>query len=511
MVLVACRHSASMKPGFFSLTVPTGGGKTLSSMSFALNHAVLHSMKRVIIVIPFTSIIEQNAEEYSKALGDENVIQHHSALDPDKETDRNRLASENWDAPVIVTTNVQFFETLFSCRNSRIRKLHNIAQSVIIFDEAQTLPPIYLVPILDVLCELKDNYGCSLLFCTATQPALNRRAAMPAGLDEIREIIPDNVSLSRKLSRVRVEWPSYRALPVEYQDIAKRIETEGLNRVMVVTHLREDARVLAKPLPPEGMFHLSALMCGAHRKATLDQIRQQLKVPNASVRLVSTQLIEAGVDVDFPVVFRAMAGMDSIAQAAGRCNREGLLEFGRVIIFQAPTAPPPGTLRHGLEISRSMLNLPDALPRTTDGQLEFTNPEVFKKYFELFYAQIDKDAKGIQASRQEFNYKQVGEQFILIEDGWSVPVIVPYGDASRRIDSLRKKFYPKIIDLRALQPFTVLVSKKDFKQLSELGAWETLHDTVHWLSQPWHRLYTPSFGLVIDKDNLFPDHTSFVQ
>lgn len=341
-VLAACRAKAEMPPGIFSLTVPTGGGKTLAAMSFALRHAERHGLRRVIVAIPFTSIIEQNAAVYRKALGEANVIEHHSGLDPQAAQERSneaetrrRLAAENWDAPVIVTTNVQLFESLFADSPSRCRKLHNIARSVILLDEAQTLPVDFLLAVLDILKELTLHYGCTVVLTTATQPALARRASLPQGLEEIHEIIPDRRALARDLKRVEVSWPQGEET-LSYPQLAERLRSE--ERALAVVHLRDDARTLAELLPAENRWHLSALMCPAHRSVVLAEVIARVK-NGLPCRLVSTQLIEAGVDVDFPVVYRCLGGLDSLAQAAGRCNREGRLPYkGRVVFFRADEA-----------------------------------------------------------------------------------------------------------------------------------------------------------------------------
>lgn len=326
-VLSACRGAAELAPGLFSLSVPTGGGKTLAGMSFALRHASRHGLDRVIAVIPFTSIIEQNVGVYRRALGDDQVLEHHSNLDPEKETRANRLASENWDAPVVVTTAVQFFESLFANRSSRCRKLHNVAGSVVLLDEAQTLPPGFLAPVLDVLRELVAHYGCSVVLSTATQPALSQRDTLPEGFRDMREIMPEPASLARRLVRFQVEWPALEAGPVEWPELAARLASH--DQVLAIVHRRQDARDLVRLLPAENRYHLSAWMCAAHRKQVLERILRALKHGEVC-RVVATQLIEAGVDVDFPWVYRAMAGLDSLGQAGGRCNREGRQAAGRL-------------------------------------------------------------------------------------------------------------------------------------------------------------------------------------
>jgi len=509
-VLDACRESAITKTGYFSLTVPTGGGKTLSGMSFALNHAVENKMKRVIAVIPYTSIIEQNASVYAEVFGRENLIEHHSNIDPEKDTERNRLASENWDAPIIVTTNVQFFESLYANKNSRLRKLHNISRSVIILDEVQSLPPGLLYPILDAIQELREHYGCSVVLSTATQPALKKRKSFMCGLDTVREIIPCAMKLSQNLARVNIEWETGRVM--EYSDISERILKENMQRVLVVTHKRKDARVLAGLLP-ENTYHLSASMCPSHRKDTLNKVKEELlKNESSTVRVVSTQLIEAGVDIDFPVVFRALAGLDSISQTAGRCNREGKdVNGGRLIVFRAPTEPPAGVLRLGKGITESLLNSSesDGVLRGDDGSLDLTSSAIYDAYFRLFYSGIQLDGAGVQNARASLDFPEVAKRFRII-DSVAYPVVVPYKDAYDKLDAVRAKFKPSRDDFRSLQPFIVQIYFQEFQALNNVGALGSIHEKAFfYLTPPYERLYDERFGLVVSEENLFPNYSKF--
>jgi CRISPR-associated endonuclease/helicase Cas3 len=383
-VLERCRETAKCLPGIFSLTVPTGGGKTLSGMAFALHHAVDNALRRVIIVIPYTSIIEQNADEYRKALGKENVIEHHASLDFEKlkiasgvdMLQKHELATENWDAPIIVTTTVQFFESLFSNKPSRCRKLHNIAHSVIVLDEVQTLPTGFLLSILDGLKELVAHYGCSVVLSTATPPALVARPRFTEGITSIQPIVP-KITLPQ---RVEYSWPDPDSQPVQWSDLAKELIEH--TQVLAIVHKRADARMLAQELQSllcsenTPIYHLSALMCPAHRTKKLEQIRKSLS-SGTLCRVVSTQLIEAGVDIDFPVLYRALGGLDSIVQAAGRCNREGKLPIGHMKIFRAPSLPPVGTPRKALAVTESLL--------CEYGNLDLTNPDIFEDYFRHLY------------------------------------------------------------------------------------------------------------------------------
>ena len=319
-----CENAAEQQPGFFSLTVPTGGGKTLSGTAFAMRHALKHGKRRIIYVIPYTSIIEQTADTLRKHFGNENVVEHHSNLEPESLSKAARLATENWDAPVIVTTSVQFFESLMAAKSSRCRKLHNVVDSVVILDEVQLLPPELLEPCTDLMRQLVSNYGVSMVLCTATQPAFDN-------LGPVAEIIPETARLAERLRRVRYALPNVREnVPRTWDDIAKELQTHS--QALCVVNTRRDCLELHGKIPP-GTIHLSASMCGAHRSAVIRDIKQKLK-DGEPIRVVSTQLVEAGVDIDFPVVYRALAGLDSIAQAAGRCNREGKnSEGGTVVVF----------------------------------------------------------------------------------------------------------------------------------------------------------------------------------
>ncbi|MFY9825570.1 MAG: CRISPR-associated endonuclease Cas3'' [Thermoanaerobaculia bacterium] len=496
-VLAACREKAEDERGVFSLSVPTGGGKTLSAMAFALRHAERWKLRRVIVAIPFTTIIEQNAEVYADALGKRNVLEHHSALDPLAAEERNReaelcrrLAAENWDAPIVVTTNVQLFESLFANSPSRCRKLHRIARSVIVLDEAQTLPIPYLLTVLEALRELVASYGCSVVLTTATQPALARRDNLPQGFAVVHEIVPAPTELARDLKRVRPAWPAPGEPPLPYAELARRLLSR--ERVLAVVHLRRDARTLAELLPLEGSFHLSALMCPAHRSAKLAEIRERLKT-DTPCRLVSTQLIEAGVDVDFPVVYRCLGGLDSLAQAAGRCNREGRLlpELGEVVFFRAETKPPPGILRKGLEVVEEMLV-------ERGGTVDLDDPETYELYFRKLYFRCEKDPEGIQALREGLCFASIARKLRLIEDA-SEAIVVPHGKAEERLAVLRRQGPDRLL-LRSLQPFTINIRRQTVSKLMNAGALEAVVDGVNALAPAFWHLYDDRLGLVVDDE-----------
>lgn len=440
-----CEQKADMPKGLFSLTVPTGGGKTLSAMAFALHHALRHGQQRVIYVIPYTSIIEQTGRILAGIFGRENVVEHHSNLGPEKETLRSQLASENWDAPIIVTTNVQFFESLYAAKPSRCRKLHNIVNSVVILDEAQLLPPELLIPCVDAIKDLIHSYGVTMLLATATQPALPK-------LEEVAEIIPSDLDLYGRLRRTAINFPTSLNEPTDWASLAQQLQEH--DQVLCVVNTRRDCYDLFR-LMPAGTIHLSALMCGAHRSAVIRLIRLRLR-KRLPIRVISTQLVEAGVDIDFPVVYRAIAGLDSIAQAAGRCNREGRLndarQLGQVHVFVPPKPAPRGLLLKGENTTRELCSLPE---------FDTHQRDTFTRYFQLFYSKVNdtgdkfydllvKDANP----NLYFQFRTAAEQFRLIDDQDQRPVIVRYKGSEKWLTRLRFAGPTREI-MRALQRFTV--------------------------------------------------------
>lgn len=457
-----CRVAAAQYPGIFTLTVPTGGGKTLSSLSFALRHALAHGQQRVIYVVPFTSIIEQNAEVIREILDPLKtasftpLIEHHSSLSPDKENTQSRLAAENWDAPIIITTAVQFYESLFASKTSRCRKLHNIANSVVILDEAQSLPVDFLSPCLRVIQELADHYHATAVLCTATQPAVHYDALeFPVGLKNCREIVSNSASLFSALKRVKLESLG----DINDATLVGRLASHP--QVLCIVNLRKHAQVLFQCLGDDAdNFHLSALMCPEHRSEILSEIRSRLR-EGLPVRVISTQLIEAGVDVDFPVVYRALAGLDSIAQAAGRCNRNGKLSTpGCTYIFRPEDQRGETYFRETAQVAYQLLDLhPDLL-----------GLDAIRHYFDLYYYQQKSrwDSKDILGNFRldgnmksfpfHFDFRIVAEKFRLIED-WQVPVIIPYDEKARALIAALR--YPSIPLnrklLRSLQRYTVQI------------------------------------------------------
>lgn len=492
-IRAAAIASAELPPGFFTLTVPTGGGKTLTAMEFALRHARRHGLQRVIVAVPLTAILEQNAEVYREALGDDAVLEHHSSVDiddPRRETPRTRLASENWDAPVVVTTTVQLFESLFANRTSRCRKLHNAVRSVIVLDEAQALPPHLLTAILDGLSTLVRDYGVSVVISTATQPAFNRRPGFPQGIEGAREIVPAGTRAFERLRRVRVDWPRDDSR-LDWPQLAELLAEHP--DVLAIVHLRRDARELTRHLDERlgerSTVHLSALMCPSHRSRLLHDMKAARRAGKPT-RVVSTQLIEAGVDVDFPVVFRAMGGLDSIAQAAGRCNREGRLAEGQVRVFRAPTQPPLGLPRTALAVTQSMLSVAPPL---------IDDPSAFERFFSELYPVVNLDRHGLQQARAELRFRDVGQHFRMIDDDWSAPVVVPWGDAEALLDEWRVAGANRAT-WRKLQRLTVNVPKQARDRWLANGSATEVEGVVAVV--PGALAYDERFGLRLDAEGV---------
>jgi CRISPR-associated endonuclease/helicase Cas3 len=502
-VLAHVRNSASLAPGVFSLTVPTGGGKTLASLAFGLDHAIEHGLRRVIYVIPFTSIIEQTAQVFRKALGDldgTTVLEHHSAFFDEpraalESKQKRQLAMENWDAPIIVTTAVQFFESLFADRPSRCRKLHNIAGSVIILDEAQTLPLKLLRPCVSLLDELTLNYRTSIVLCTATQPALKADEGFSDGLRGVRELAPDPPGLYRQLRRVNVRHIG------TLDDDALAEHLRRREQVLCIVNNRCHARALFESIVDEpGAYHLTTLMCAKHRSEVLAVVKQRLK-DKVPCRLVSTSLIEAGVDIDMPTVLRAEAGLDSIAQAAGRCNREGIRtrEESEVLVFTTdnPDWAPPPELKQFAQVFRSV-------ERRHQGE-DLLGLDAVHAYFRELYWQkgtLELDAHDLMGmlkrSRQDsLPFETLAEKFKVIEAVMR-PVIVPYDREAR--DALTALEFADSCGgiARRLQPYLVQVPHLAYEALD--GACAIRPVAEHRYGRQFMQLvnpelYSPQFGL----------------
>jgi len=477
-ILSQCVKAGGLPQGIFSLTVPTGGGKTLSSMAFALEHLKQHNLNRIFYVIPYTSIIEQNAKVFRDIFGSRNVLEHHSNFDPamvksetgDPVSESLILATENWDMPVVVTTNVQFFESLFSNKRSRCRKLHNLAKSVIILDEAQMLPTGYLLPCLAALSELVRNYGTTVVICTATQPKLGDLLDKNIRPIEIMDA-PD--TLYESFKRVRVT--DLKSL----NDAELSARLKELRQVLCIVNTRNHAKKLYDALKNSGnCYHLSARMCPVHRRKKIGEIKNLLKDGKAC-RVISTQLIEAGVDIDFPVVYRTMTGIDSIVQAAGRCNREGKLPVGEVFIFKSTESYGKATSWQNLVAEIGEM----ALSGSTDPLSLATVADYFQR---LYHYKEDGglDEKKILPALEErsqelaFPFEDIADAFRIIEEG-TKDVIIPYDEnAQTSIAKLRSAEFPGKY-VRELQGYTVNIYHNEFRDLERMNAVESIDDRFY--------------------------------
>lgn len=482
-----CESMAAHAPGLFQMTIPTGGGKTAASMAFALQHAEIFGKTRIIYVIPYTSIIEQNSDVFAAALGDENVLQHHSNVEiPEEETAeslKKRLSAENWDAPVIMTTAVQFLESLFASKPSKCRKLHNIANSVVIFDEAQMMPVSYLRPCMAAISQLVKNYGVTAVMCTATQPALGEILKEFLSGCAAVELAPKDMNLD---VFQRVAYTDAGTLSEE--QLLSGLQ--GEDQVLCVVNTRAEAERIYSSLPGDGNFHLSTRMTPNHRRRILRIVRDRLR-SGEHCRLISTSLIEAGVDVDFPVVYRQIAGIDSIVQAAGRCNREGkLARPGKVYIFRTDGKIPRLQERNisaGDSILKTML--PD-------------HPQAIERYFRKVYTLAGKDgmdSRKIIPSLREgiagcmLPIRTVSERFKLITED-TCTVYIPRKENRELLTALRSGSRSRRIMRKAGQD-AVSVYRTQFTALKEAGKLEMLEADAAILLNPEEN-YSEETGII---------------
>ena len=492
-ILNSCIEKASAPRGIFSLTVPTGGGKTVASMAFALNHAVANSMKRIIYVIPYTSIIEQNAKVFRDILGQENVVEHHSQVshelseDADELEYRSALATENWDAPVIVTTAVQFFESLYANRSSKCRKLHNIANSVIIFDEAQMIPSNNLRPCVAAIAELVRAYNATAVLCTATQPAIDEMLLEYSKKESVVELCPDVDGMFEKFRRTSFEKEGR----LTTDELVSRLESQ--QQVLCIVNTRKFAQEVYEALPSEGRFHLSTLMCPVHRKQKLDEIRERLK-SGKTCRVVSTSLIEAGVDVDFPRVFREMAGLDSILQAVGRCNREGKrsAESSIVTVFESEN-----------KVNKLIAVNRDAAEETVRDWTQPNTTSTIERYFKAYRDFLRNDDKSgvITASEKGISgcglpFEWIAKEFKLIDQN-TFAVYIPIGEGKELVSRLREGERSRGLYRRAGM-YSVSVYQNQFDSLINAGAAEPFGEDAAFLTDC--SLYSDEKGLSTDVD-----------
>jgi CRISPR-associated endonuclease/helicase Cas3 len=510
-----CLKAARKPPGLFTLTAPTGSGKTLSSLAFALQHIIHHNAKlgqedhrrfcRIIVVIPYTSIIEQTARVYREDLfesvfGENYVLEHHSAVAPRERTEdrgrdaeddrlrRARLATENWASPLVVTTNVQFFESLFSNRPSDCRKLHNIGRSVVLFDEVQTVPPRLVPSLLSGVRLLTRDYGISAVFMTATQPAFaSAGEALP--YDWKPEPISTNeAGLAEALRRTRIELPR-QGESFSWAEIAAKLAAEPQS--LCVVNTTKDARELfrlVRGIQPDGVFHLSARMCPAHRQEKLKLIRDQLSAGQLC-RLISTQLIEAGVDVDFPIAYRALGPLDSIIQTAGRCNREGRHAEPRPVIIFRPVEMrlPPGA--YALATAKTE----EFLARHPDAPLH--QPEIYQKYFAELYKLVGPDkaeADKVFKLSADFNFPAAAEACKLVGNETHA-VLVKWQRGEELAKKLQYEKHLTAAECREAQRYSVNLYQSEFFDAQARGyIYQPAKDWNFWV---WNSDYDENLGL----------------
>ena len=455
-ILRHCFECGHKERGIFQLTVPTGGGKTIASLAFALQHAVENQMDRVIYVIPYTSIIEQNAAVFRKILGEQNVLENHYNVDYEstEELMPMQLASENWDKPVVVTTNVQFFESLFANKSSKCRKLHNIANSVIIFDEAQMLPTDYLKPCIAVMEELAANFGSSIVLCTATQPALSPffQREMP-----VTELCPRVEEQFRFFERVTFQNVG----TISEDELIEKLQKE--EQALCIVNTKKRAQRLYQKMKGEGVFHLSTAMYPKHRRRVLDKIRRLVKDGKRCI-LISTSLVEAGVDLDFCTVYRQLAGVDSMIQAAGRCNREGKRaaqdSFAYLFQFEEKEYVPGQQLQ--IDVSKMLLS---------EGE-DISSLHRIEKYFEALYhfrgESLDKKKIFEEFKDKRYNFAKAAKEFKLIEENTLTVFISREEEAEELLWQIKHQGYTKS-GMRKAGQYCVQLYENDIEKLRGAG------------------------------------------
>ena len=486
--LESCRtHGAESDPGIYTLSLPTGAGKTISSMSWALEMAIRNHHDRIIYVIPYTSIITQTAMVFREIFGEENILEHHSEVVVEQQTEddksdeqmsRLKFLTENWDAPIILTTNVQFFESLFASKPTKCRKVHSIANSVIVMDEVQALPEGFLSPILSAIDTLSEAFHCSILCCSATQPVYDEDLNSPddgsdyyTPLDTRGDLVPREAKYFVPFDRV-----DYHLEPqtVTSQELADRLAAE--HSVLCVLNSRKDAGQVYRALrdlpkvKADEVIHLSRSMCSAHLRRAIEAIKERMR-EGKPTKVISTQLIEAGVDLDFPCVWRAYSGLGSIIQAGGRCNREGKMERrGQVFVFSlADGSRPFGNIARGCNATKMLLH------KLSNKITDPTDPEVIAKYYRLYFKDIpDFDTEGIEKDLTEdpedINFESAAERFKLIDDEGTFPVIVPYMEEGKAL--VRKIRNHEILtreDYHRMQEYSVSLRQGDYSTLLSHG------------------------------------------
>ncbi len=486
---------AQLNIGFFSLSLPTGLGKTLTSISWALEHAKFNSLNRIIIVLPYVNIIDQTAMELKKILGEDIVLEHHSSYNEEEDISthsRKKLATENWEFPIIITTTVQFFESLFANKPSKCRKIHNISKAVVIFDEVQTLPKELITPTLTMLKNMNTVIGTSFLFCTATQPAFLKSEKLHDGIESIISLVEDPYKLYKQTKRVN--FTLNKEKNADINDIVKIIAQSNTS-VLVISNTKKKARTFLTEAETynkwEKYYHLSTSMCPAHRKEVIKQIKKD-DLNKQKIFLSSTQLIETGVDIDFPLVSREIAPLDSILQAAGRCNREGNMDIGDVIIFSLKDKTMPDILYSSLsDLTKELLET---------GIERIYQPTFFSEfYIKALKLYVDDDKKNINYQREKFNFKTISSAYKIIEQSTRSLFIWNYNSKSKDIyNKLRYKKFLSRHDFRRIQEYSVQVYESFL--YNNIGMWEESESgLVTWLGK-----YNKKYGITTENmENIF--------
>ncbi len=496
-------EKANLKPGLFSLVLPTGLGKTLTSTYWGLTHAKHNSLKRIIIVLPYTNIIDQTSKELKEIFGDDLVLEHHSGVseneDDEFKYDPKKLATENWDYPIIVTTTVQFFESIFSNRPSKCRKIHNIADSVVIFDEVQTLPKESIKPTLRMIRDIQKIFNTSFLFCTATMPAFHKKKGFTFGLENIESLIKDPLTLFKKTNRVGYSFIN--DLDEIEQDRLIELFRENLHSVLIIFNSKKDALNIFRAINKtewDEVFHLSTSMCAHHRKSVLEEIKENLSV-GKKILTVSTQLVEAGVDFDFPIVYRAIAPLDSIIQAAGRCNREGKLIdengnplLGKVFIFKMANMGMPYDSAYKTATEFTITFLKDKIER-------ISTHEIYTEYYSsLMNLFIKEDKANIDESRKNLEFKNVAERYKIIDSPAISVFISEYNSESK--DLLNEMNTTKFISqsmYRKMQPYLVQLYPNLFKTAARDNLIKVTEHGIH----VWVGGYSKEFGITLEANS----------
>lgn len=495
LLFVRCGEAARLKEGLFTLTAPTGTGKTLALLHFALRHADEFKKKRIILVLPFLALTEQSYEVYSKIIPE--ILQDHSQSELD---DRQREFAERWESPFIITTSVNFFQALFAQKPTDCRKLHNIANSIILFDEAQSLPANLLAATLNAVNALCSRYHCTMVFSTATQPEF--KSIQGVSWKPI-EIVPEYPMMYKKLTRTQVEWRMKKQIPLE--KIAW--EMEEVENVCAIVNLRRHAVKLFEFLKNDHcdrkeIFFLTTDLCPKHRSEVIRKIKERQKA-GLPCKVISTQCIEAGVDLDFHVLYRALAPLEAIIQAAGRCNRSGRFEIGKVVVFEPEVEgslyPPDKWYQNAAVVVKEILSREN---------IDINNPECISNYYEILFREYAKDKEALTKAIEDRDYKETAREYRLI-DNQGKKVIVPFGEKMQLYKDVRKELLggnlaPKLVKKSA--EITVNTFEKDVEKYCEQAYYfdqkkkQKMESGYYVLRTQYEYMYREDMGLQFEEE-----------